>query len=296
MTGAPRSAYTGGEFIAVRLEVVDAVGSWEAAGVWHRICWRAERDGHWQTNVEQLAAECRLSVHKTRRALDELRAAGWITAERASGRDRTLLWIPVWDDEQPSEENPDYVVPETGIRNPENQRMVIPKNGTTPSSKTVETVQTSPVAGAPGAEEQQLPILVAVPSPPAADPLADEFAGFWQAWPDKRNRKAAEKAYRAARRRGVPMEAIAAGVRAHRPVFEAKIRVGDGAYVPHAATWLNQERWTDPPPRGPRVNADAEALRRMMAGEPEPEASPVVQQALAMMGLPATPTRQELTR
>lgn len=73
------------EFIQLRLDVVDALGgSWEAAGVWERVRYRAGADGWWTVTIAELCAEVRLSDRKLRRALQELRDAGWLEAERSS--------------------------------------------------------------------------------------------------------------------------------------------------------------------------------------------------------------------
>lgn len=70
-----------------------------------------------------------------------------------------------------------------------------------------------------------------------------EWAAFWAAYPSSKGRKAALKAWG----RLSPDAALVARIMA---AVEAQARSQDwlkdgGQFVPHAATWLNGERWTD---------------------------------------------------
>jgi len=64
---------------------------------------------------------------------------------------------------------------------------------------------------------------------------------FWPLYPRKVARKAAKLAFEKATRTST-CEEICAGLRAHLPDMAAK----ELRFVPHPATWLNQERWKDP--------------------------------------------------
>jgi hypothetical protein len=66
------------------------------------------------------------------------------------------------------------------------------------------------------------------------------FADFWQAYPRKVGRGAAEKAFSAAIAKGASAADIAAGL--NRQTWPE-----DPRFVPHPATWLNQARWQDDP-------------------------------------------------
>lgn len=165
-----------GEFIAVRRHIVQALGSVEAAMVWERIRWRSERTGSWVASIAVIAEDCYLSLHKTTRALDTLRSAGWVMSTRASSVDATLRWTPDPDPEFRGH-------PETG------------KNGVTPFSKTV--VDQLLVADAteredamPAIPEPQPPVvldggLFPAPPPPQEGPVLDGrllFAAWWDAY------------------------------------------------------------------------------------------------------------------
>lgn len=70
---------------------------------------------------------------------------------------------------------------------------------------------------------------------------AREFDKFWQVYPRREARKAAEAAWARARRT-VDAETIIAGARRY-----ADDPNRDPAFTAHASTWLNQGRWDDEP-------------------------------------------------
>lgn len=71
-----------------------------------------------------------------------------------------------------------------------------------------------------------------------------DFETFWHQYPRKVSKPAALKAWKAAKKRA-DVETITAGLHRHLgpwTTFEESV-------IPHAATWLNQDRWCDPPPK-----------------------------------------------
>jgi uncharacterized protein YdaU (DUF1376 family) len=76
------------------------------------------------------------------------------------------------------------------------------------------------------------------------------FSEFWEAYPLRKARGAAEKAWAKAVKRAPPGEIIAAAERYRPP---------DPKFTKHPATWLNQDCWTDEPdhqvPRDPFLDA-----------------------------------------
>ena len=75
--------------------------------------------------------------------------------------------------------------------------------------------------------------------------FAPGFADFWQAYPRKVGKGAADKAWRRAKVNGHQAEVLQA--------LEAQKRSKDwtkdgGQYVPNPATWINQRRWEDGEP------------------------------------------------
>lgn len=80
----------------------------------------------------------------------------------------------------------------------------------------------------------------------AAAERENEFAEWYDAYPRKRGKGQAAKAYRAARKK-TSAAVLLAAVERQRPALTAK---GD-EFCPYPATWLNGERWADEPPRTP---------------------------------------------
>jgi hypothetical protein len=78
-----------------------------------------------------------------------------------------------------------------------------------------------------------------------ADADPEGFQAFWDAWPVHVGRKVASKAYGAAIDRGVTLGALIAAVERDK---RTQWRDRPPDKIPHASTWLNQDRWLDEPP------------------------------------------------
>ena len=76
-----------------------------------------------------------------------------------------------------------------------------------------------------------------------SDSLAQDFEEFWHRYPRKDGKKPAWAKYTAARKK-FTHSVIMAGLEAHLPSMAAK----EPQFIPHAATWLHQERFNDPAP------------------------------------------------
>lgn len=77
------------------------------------------------------------------------------------------------------------------------------------------------------------------------DGAPDGFSGFWALYPDKRNKKAAEKAYKTALKHHNPehLRELLTGYLAARERIQ---KTGEFVpRIPYASTWLNGERWND---------------------------------------------------
>lgn len=68
---------------------------------------------------------------------------------------------------------------------------------------------------------------------------------FWPAWPDKRDKAAARKAWPRAVRSAGSADTIVAAAR--RFAADPNLPPAGSQYMPHASSWLNKERWNDPP-------------------------------------------------
>jgi len=90
---------------------------------------------------------------------------------------------------------------------------------------------------------------------------AEEFERVWKAWPNKAAKSTARRRWGAlsTKRRAEVIPLLVAHANAHRLHTPPQ-------FIPHLATWLNQERWSDPlpQPRGgqasPAKQREAEAL------------------------------------
>ena len=82
-------------------------------------------------------------------------------------------------------------------------------------------------------------------NPPTPHVEPDLFAEqFWPAYPRKVSKPNALKAWKNATKRAEPAEIMAA-LSVWVAYWEAK---NEPEFIPHPATWLNQERWNDEPP------------------------------------------------
>ena len=77
------------------------------------------------------------------------------------------------------------------------------------------------------------------------------FETFWEAYPRKVSKGQAVRAFKAATKKASADE-ILAGLREQLP----KMATSDPKFLPHAATWLNGERWTDEPEAPPQRNIE----------------------------------------
>jgi hypothetical protein len=85
-----------GDFVLVRMALVDEVG-FDAAIVMQRICWRCElRPTGWRATLGQIAAETRLSRARVQAATQLLRRRGYLRAQREASWSSTLTWQPIF--------------------------------------------------------------------------------------------------------------------------------------------------------------------------------------------------------
>lgn len=68
------------------------------------------------------------------------------------------------------------------------------------------------------------------------------FGMFWAIYPRKIGKAQAQKVWSRITKK-VPAETILDGLRSQLPILKAK----ETQFIPHASTWLNQERWNDEP-------------------------------------------------
>lgn len=218
MTGCDRSLVMQGDFILLRMALVDALGGdFESALVFQRICWRAERDGHWSATRQQIQDETRLSKWKVDKALRVLRERDWLLGEAEGGYDRTVRWTPRF----------------SGDASPGIQAMDDLDSRRSTSLLDSETT-TTPLPPAPAPTET-----VTEDTSVKDD---DGFEEFWRAFPRKERQVVTRAAYRHALESTDP-NTLLAGAKGY-----ARKITRDGTeprYIQTADRWLREERWTD---------------------------------------------------
>ena len=87
--------------------------------------------------------------------------------------------------------------------------------------------------------------------PPYSPPKGDgEFASFWDAYPRKTAKQAAEKAFAKV---NVPLDVLLKAIERQKRTEQWQ----DVKYIPHPSTWLNQGRWEDEVSVLPKAEAEA---------------------------------------
>jgi len=211
--------------------------SLEARGLLAQIM--SHRPG-WNLSIKSLAARNSIGRDKVKRIMDELLKHGYLERSEKQGHD-----------ERGHLSGFDYTTRDPGV--------------------TQEPYKAKPVKAEP-AKAPRPPkknILIEEQtnrrkSNRSADELQYLFDGFWQAYPRKRGKGAAAKAYEHALEKIAPDELL----NKVRAFAEDPWRPDD--FTPLATTWLNQERWDDEPYRKPdkdKTNSErnVENLRASMA-------------------------------
>lgn len=87
------------------------------------------------------------------------------------------------------------------------------------------------------------------PNPnPKTDAIASMFARFWTAYPRHEAKQTALKAFTKINPDEALLETMLSAIARFKET--AQWQEDGGQYVPHPATWLNQRRWEDEPPKG----------------------------------------------
>lgn len=205
-----------------RTTINDARLSFRARGV---LVWLLDKPDDWQCSAEQIALEGAEGRDAIRSVLGELEKCGYLVRNKHRGSDGQ------WHTEHTI-----YEVP------PERETSAGPERETS--------------AGEPPSDSQaseQMTVTdncTRTPVVPAATPTYDCFDDFWRAYPRKVGKPNALAAYRRMVKRhwraDPDIEAtIREGLRAWWAYWQAR---NEPEFVPHPATWLNQERWNDAPP------------------------------------------------
>ena len=181
----------------------------------------------------------------TRARITELEQAGFLTRYRerdTNGRLGAVVYRLHVTPQTPRSE-PETDFPALAEPTPENPTLVNPV--TSKKTKDLEDKRSKDLATAGAtADAAQLEL---VPSGPGLKPAKDQtatdgFDQFWSVYPRKIGKGNARRAWTTAIKKA-PAEQITRAVRR----FAASRKGQDPTFTPHAATWLNGERWADEP-------------------------------------------------
>lgn len=181
-------------------------------------------------------ANPRETVARVSEAIRSLHQAGLVHRYEVNG-DR-LLYISFWEEVQRIDK------PGKG-RNPR-------PDGTFDYKESAirESVASPPETLAPGTEEQgnrgtgEQGTNTRSPAPPSSvrDPGPDRFDEFWEAYPRKVGKQKARTKFTAACKRTDPQVVIDGARR-----LAADPNLPETQFIPHPTTWLEGDRWDDPP-------------------------------------------------
>jgi hypothetical protein len=173
------------------------------------------RPDNWETNSEVLAREFNCGREQMRAVLGELRDSGYM--QLVKSQDAKGHWSSRWMVlEEPEMHNPKSGQPETGNR----------------------------VLGQPDAinnTDYKEPIPKARAS--LAEGMAEKFNQFWNAYPKKVGKDAAQKAFAKRKPDDKLLKDIFQAVELQKTTEQWQ--KDGGQYIPNPATWLNQGRWMD---------------------------------------------------
>lgn len=160
---------------------------------------------------------------------------------------RSLLFIPTWDKHQRVDRpnKPRYPRPPADWKPPTSEDDPAQPHLWDVSRDPREDV--APGAGEQGSRGRTTSVTADAPtnadSPPSPADQDAEFEAWWAVWPRKVSKVGARKAYRAARRKKVSAAHLLTTATNQAAAWKASGKARE--YIPHAATWLNEERYGD---------------------------------------------------
>jgi hypothetical protein len=211
-------------FTSDSLSRVSVLARWTFAGLW-TYC---DDEGRGRADIRLIKAalyplDDSVTLNKLTAALDELRGIGSLCFFEVAGK--SYLHCPEWGHQRINRPTKSKIPP-----CPEHENG---SDGDVQGSLTEDAVRDR--GGLTVGKEQGTG-----KGKDDAAALAAEFDTFWAIYPRKDAKANASKAYAKARKK-VDAQTIARGLTGHLPGWAA----GDPKFIPHAATWLNGERWAD---------------------------------------------------
>jgi len=220
----------------------------------------ADVDGNCFPSSGRLSERCGMSARSVQRHIDELCEDGYMSKiERRRRPDGTLgTWL--------------YKVHTTPVSPSESHTTSVAEPhdicGSHHTTSVAEPHDTS-VAAEPSLNHHDEPSLnrhpqiSAQPTPAASsdvDVFDDMFEAFWDAYPRKVGKPSAKRTLRTALKDAEPQQ-IGDGLRAWVGYWQRSNT--EPRFIPHPATWLNQQRFNDPPPASAVPESAAERVARI---------------------------------
>lgn len=199
------------------------IGSWNLADDAGRVRWSPD-----YINASLFMYD-RLTTKKVAALMAEVEAQGLVVPYEA--RNQRLAYVPGWDHQRIDKPQPARFPPPPGTDDSTDSR-THSRNGSGNDDGNAPRQEGKGKEGKGTGRGTD-------PGPP---PDAPEFVAFWEAYPNGAGKGAARKAWPKALKAAGDAEVIIQGARrfADDPNREP-------AFTPHASTWLNAERWLDPP-------------------------------------------------
>ena len=243
----------------------DARLSWKAKGM---LSYILSLPDAWDFSAVGLAAAGRDGVTTVRSALTELEGAGYLIRRpirsddgRIADWEYTIYEMPHEpepcvtehetdqpDAENPVAENPQVEKPQADLPEAENRTQL---NTNILNTKIANTNTNILVSAEEADVERRLADAEAVvdgavktlkKSAEDKAAAAERFARWWEVWPRKVARKAAERAFERIAPDDELLDRMIAAVRTQ---MERDSRFREAQYTPHPATWLNGEEWNN---------------------------------------------------
>jgi hypothetical protein len=178
-----------------------------------------------------IAEACGITPRHVKRAIEQLKSAGWLDVQVGAGSPTkfgpTSTYTPRFDRVTNSSGDDDSVRGFKGVTNPSPGDEFVLEGVTSSSPRTSK--RTSKTLSRDLPEE-----------------IAEQFEAFWRSYPERQGtnpKKPAAIEFANTAKRGVDAAAIILGAKN----YTADV-ARDGThrrYIPHAAKWLREERWTD---------------------------------------------------
>ena len=207
--------------------------------VWITLLAMADRNGVAEASVPGLADFARLSIDETQKALTILSSPDpYSRTKEYEGRRITEVpggWLLLNHEKYRTKMSEDERREYKRIKQ-QQYRTVGKSIGVDTPVDTVDSVDETLTV---------LPnVTQATPSPsPSPDPVPDRFARFWDAYPKKRDKGHAEKAFKALKVSEAMLDLMLAAIAAQRQSLDWKKERGQ--FIPLPATWLHGKRWDD---------------------------------------------------